>query len=305
MPVTIKVNGPALSLVHKGSSGISTATIPDVCKTPAPPAPPVPIPYPNISMASDLLQGTTTVTADGGNMIAIDGSQFMKSTGDEAGVAGGIVSSTFIKESTWILYSFDVKMDGKGACRLSDKKFHNHQNTVNAQGEIQAPVAVAKALKDIACKCDAKHDPPGKNDTCKSLGRKKHECCEKKLQQRKKRGTKPRLEGERGYTKKGKRIRMSRDRARQAGRLKGTSWPDASTADSSGRPTQFFDFKFKCPKGTKIRKDDNGKWIKAKGNKSPTWRPGQEEKYRRLSKARGIDPDENPPQIVSNEGCPK
>jgi hypothetical protein len=145
MPVTVKVNGPALSLVHKGSSGISNATIPDVCKTPAPPGPPVPIPYPNVSMSSDLMQGTTTVKADGGNMIAIDGSQFMKSTGDEAGVAGGVVSSTFIKESTWILYSFDVKMDGKGACRLSDKKFHNHQNTVNAQGEVQAPVVPAPA----------------------------------------------------------------------------------------------------------------------------------------------------------------
>ena len=105
----------------------------------------MPIPYPNVSMSSDLVQGTTTVTADGGNMIAIKGSQFMKSTGDEAGVAGGVVSSTFIKESTWILYSLDVKMDGKGACRLSDKKFHNHQNTVNAGGEVQAPVTVTPA----------------------------------------------------------------------------------------------------------------------------------------------------------------
>ena len=36
MPVTIKINGTANSLVHKGSNGISTATIPDVCKTPSP-----------------------------------------------------------------------------------------------------------------------------------------------------------------------------------------------------------------------------------------------------------------------------
>ncbi len=159
MPVTIKVNGVANSLVHKGSNGISTATIPDVCKTPTPGGP-VPMPYPNISQSATLAKGTTTVKADGGMMIAVKGSEFSLSNGDNAGVAGGVKSSTFMKESTWILYSFDVKMDGKNACRLSDKKFHNHENTVNLAGEIQAAVAVApgnwdiKCLLDILCKQD-------------------------------------------------------------------------------------------------------------------------------------------------------
>lgn len=136
MPVTINVNN--LTLCHKGSNGISIATIPDVCKTPAPPAGPVPIPYPNIAMSSDLVKGTTTVKADGGNMCAIDGSEFMKSTGDEPGTAGGVVSNVNMKEATWITYSFDVKLEGKGACRLTDKMFHNHQNTVNLAGLLQA-----------------------------------------------------------------------------------------------------------------------------------------------------------------------
>ena len=64
-------------------------------------------------------------------MIAIKGSEFSLSNGDNAGVAGGVKSSTFMKESTWILYSFDVKMDGKNACRLTDKKFQNHENTAD------------------------------------------------------------------------------------------------------------------------------------------------------------------------------
>ncbi|MEI6539764.1 MAG: PAAR-like domain-containing protein [Planctomycetota bacterium] len=154
MPVTININN--ISLCHKGSNGISTATIPDVCKTPAPPAPPVPIPYPNIAMSMDLMKGTKTVKADGGMMCAIDGSEFMKSTGDEPGVAGGVASSTFIKEATWITFSMDVKFEGKGACRLTDKMFHNHQNTVNMAGVIQKPVTVGevnaatKACKDAA-----------------------------------------------------------------------------------------------------------------------------------------------------------
>ena len=139
MSVTININN--LSLCHKGSNGISTATIPDVCKTPSPGGP-VPIPYPNIAFSKDLMKGTTTVSADGGNMCANYGSEFFKSTGDEPGVVGGVASSTFIKEATWITYSFDVKFEGKAACRLTDKMFHNHQNTVNLGGEIQKPVVL-------------------------------------------------------------------------------------------------------------------------------------------------------------------
>ncbi len=146
MPVTVKVNGTANSLVHKGSNGISMATIPDVCKTPSPGGP-IPIPYPNISQSATLAKGTTTVKADGGMMIAIKGSEFSLSNGDNAGVAGGVKSSTFMKESTWILYSFDVKMDGKNACRLSDKKFQNHENTVDLGGELQTPVAAQLATE--------------------------------------------------------------------------------------------------------------------------------------------------------------
>lgn len=136
MPVTIKVNGVVNSLVHKGSNGVSVATIPDVCKTPSPGGP-VPIPYPNVSQSATLAKGTTTVKADGGMMIANKGSEFSLSNGDNPGVAGGVKSSTFMKESTWITYSFDVKMEGKGAARLTDKKFQNHENTVDMGGELQ------------------------------------------------------------------------------------------------------------------------------------------------------------------------
>jgi hypothetical protein len=156
MGVTINVNG--LTLCHRGSNGVSTATPPDVCNTPSP-AGPVPIPYPNIAMASDLANGTSTITADCGNMCANYGSQFSRSTGDEAGTAGGVMSGTFIKEASWITYSFDVKLEGKGACRLTDKMFHNHNNTVNMAGEIQQALAVSKAEFCQLCKdCQADAD---------------------------------------------------------------------------------------------------------------------------------------------------
>jgi len=127
MPVTIAING--LSLAHKGSNGIAAATIPDICKTPSPGGP-IPVPYPNIAMSSDLANGTKNVKADG-QMIAIKGSEYSMSTGDEPGTAGGVTSSTFKKEAKWILYSFDVKMEGKNACRLTDKMANNHANTVS------------------------------------------------------------------------------------------------------------------------------------------------------------------------------
>ena len=115
MPVTIKVNGVVNSLAHKGASHSSPATLPDVCKTPTPGGP-IPMPYPNFSVSGSLANGSTTVKADGGNMIAIKGSEYSISQGDEPGTAGGVKSSTFKKESTWILYSFDVKIEGKNAC---------------------------------------------------------------------------------------------------------------------------------------------------------------------------------------------
>ena len=75
--VTVGVNN--MSVVHAGSNGVSIA-FPDVCKTPAPPAPPIPIPYPNIAKSSDTAQGAKTVNCDG-NPVCVKDSNFMVSTG--------------------------------------------------------------------------------------------------------------------------------------------------------------------------------------------------------------------------------
>ena len=86
-------------------------------------------------------------------MCAINGSEFSLSNGDEAGTAGGVASGTFIKESTWITYSFDVTLEGQGACRLTDKMFQNHNNAVDAGGAVNPPIsgAVLKALCELMC----------------------------------------------------------------------------------------------------------------------------------------------------------
>jgi hypothetical protein len=158
MPVTIHCNGSSNSLVHKGNGGITQSTLPDVCKTPSP-AGPVPIPYPIIvSMASDLDKGSKTVKIDGDNMVAIKGSEFSRCAGDEAGTAGGVKSSTNMKEATWILYSFDVKIEGENACRLADKMLMNHGNTACLAGHMTKPVGLSPADDKLWDDCEAQHD---------------------------------------------------------------------------------------------------------------------------------------------------
>jgi hypothetical protein len=140
---SIRVNGMVNGLVHKGGSWISTATLPDVCKTPTPGGP-VPMPYPNVSTQGSLKNGTKTIKVDGGNMAATKGSKYAMSTGDEPGTLGGIKSSSFKKASTWIMYAFDVKLDGKNACRFTDKKFQNNENTIDAAGVLPTIVKTSE-----------------------------------------------------------------------------------------------------------------------------------------------------------------
>ena len=113
-------------IAHKGSGGMSIA-FPDVCKTPAPPAGPIPIPYPNIGKASDTSKGPKKVKTDD-KMPMTKGAKYSMSAGDEPGSVGGVVSSKTKGECEFMLYSFDVKFEGKNVCRLGDPLFHNKKN---------------------------------------------------------------------------------------------------------------------------------------------------------------------------------
>ena len=112
-------------IAHKGSGGMSTV-FPDVCKTPAAPSP-LPIPYPNIGQSSDTSSGPTTVKTDG-EMPMVKGAKYSKSSGDEAGTLGGVISSVNMSVCEYLLYSFDVKFEGKNVCRLGDQLWQNKKN---------------------------------------------------------------------------------------------------------------------------------------------------------------------------------
>jgi hypothetical protein len=124
MPVTVFANSRGIA--HKGSNGMSIA-FPDVCKTPSPVGP-IPIPYPNIGKSSDTSKGPKKVKTDG-QMPMSKGAKYMMSTGDEAGSAGGGVASNKIKGPVeFMMYSFDVKFEGKNVGRLGDPMLHNDKN---------------------------------------------------------------------------------------------------------------------------------------------------------------------------------
>jgi len=125
MPTTVGVN--FLSVVHKKSAGVTIA-FPDVCKTPAPPAPFVPIPYPNIANSSDTMQGAKKVKAKG-CPICVKDSNFKMSSGDEAGSLLGMVSSKIKGKAEFVMSSFDTKAEGKPITRALDIMLHNDKNT--------------------------------------------------------------------------------------------------------------------------------------------------------------------------------
>ncbi len=149
MPVTVGVN--FLSIVNADSNGVTIA-FPDVCKTPAPPAPPIPIPYPNIAMSSDTAQGTKKVKADG-KPICVKDSNFKMSTGDEPGSIGGVASSKIKGKAEFVNFSFDVQFEGKNVPRSFDLMLHNDKNTPPFP-VLQAPViALPKPEEKGQCLC--------------------------------------------------------------------------------------------------------------------------------------------------------
>jgi hypothetical protein len=77
----------------------------------------------------DTSKGPKSVKTDG-QMPMVKGALYSKSTGDEAGVRKGVVSGTHKDVCEFMMYSFDVKFEGKNVCRLGDPLFHNKKNIV-------------------------------------------------------------------------------------------------------------------------------------------------------------------------------
>ncbi len=111
---------------------------PDVCKTPAPPAPPVPVPYPNMGQLASAQQTSTKVKFFSAEVVTLK-SKIPSSQGDEAGVAGGVVSGANMQEVAFKKGSSKVKVEGQPVIQLTSVTGHNGSNANMPAGAQIAP----------------------------------------------------------------------------------------------------------------------------------------------------------------------
>ncbi len=154
MAHTVSANG--LTVSHKGTGGHEINSTPDVCRSPG-----APVPYAIISFSRDLVRGSRTVFADGGNVIDCRGSAHSRCQGDEPGVGKGVISGTQLHESTWITHSPNVRVEGRNICRLSDKMYMNNRNCISGVGgHYEPPASIRDPVLRELCKvfCEARDE---------------------------------------------------------------------------------------------------------------------------------------------------
>ena len=89
-------------------------SFPDVCKVPAPPAPPIPTPFPNIGQCSQAKGSTCSSKVKILNKkTSTKKTEISRSMGDEAGTLKGIVSNTNMDKVKRSMAYSKVKVDRK------------------------------------------------------------------------------------------------------------------------------------------------------------------------------------------------
>ncbi|MEW6262381.1 MAG: DUF4150 domain-containing protein [Thermodesulfobacteriota bacterium] len=101
---------------------------PDTCQTPQPLGT-VPVPYPNIAMPP-VASSTTTKVLIAGMPALTKNSRISISSGDEAGVAGGVACGQIMGEAKFTSGSFRVKLEGSAAVFFGSLTTQNANNAV-------------------------------------------------------------------------------------------------------------------------------------------------------------------------------
>ena len=123
-------------LSTKGGGGASIA-FPDVCKTPAPPAPFVPIPYPNLQFQKNLKKANKVdAQAGAGNTKAIALQKeaignLKMSVGDEAGTLKGVLSASEAVRYGYTLHKGGVGKPRGGKITAISMGLSKHKNRRN------------------------------------------------------------------------------------------------------------------------------------------------------------------------------
>lgn len=115
---------------------------PDVCKTPIPPAGPVPIPYPNIATGLTCNPATTAMTVLTFGMPTLNQTtQGTISNGDNAGVLGGVASQLMMGPQEQVLGSLTVMIGGSPTQKMTSLMGQNGMS-MNCPGVSLVPSQV-------------------------------------------------------------------------------------------------------------------------------------------------------------------
>jgi hypothetical protein len=115
LPMATNENGAALA-------------VPDVCFVPVP-APPgrAPVPFSNTARLCNAARCTTKVRVRNKGA-CVEDSKIPISSDDEPGTGGGVVSGVNLGEVSFAEHSSKVKLEGRGAVRLTARTKHNKDN---------------------------------------------------------------------------------------------------------------------------------------------------------------------------------
>lgn len=120
---------------------------PDVCKVPAPPSPTgVPVPFPNLASCADAEASTCSQhTLVRNKAVLIASSEIPRSSGDEPGTLGGVISSVNMGKVVFRTSSAKVTIEGTAAVMHLDTTAHNGSNA-NAPAGTQVSPSQSQVL---------------------------------------------------------------------------------------------------------------------------------------------------------------
>ena len=133
-----------LLLPASTNGGGNCMAFPDVCKTPAPPAGPLPIPYPNTAMLNQATKTSKKVLIVKKGAVTTK-SEIPKTMGDEPGTAGGMVSGRNMDKLTFKQGSSKVSVEGAPLVYVTATTGHNGANA-NAPAGAQVAPSQTKVL---------------------------------------------------------------------------------------------------------------------------------------------------------------
>ncbi|AVO59675.1 DUF4150 domain-containing protein [Pseudomonas chlororaphis] len=159
MGCEVYANGDEIAC--KAGDGKVIAAFPDVCLTPpAPPAGPIPVPYPDTSFSKDMKKGSKTVKIKRKEVMLKDLSYYKTSPlGDEAATksqGAGVITHVITGKTYFVSWSMDVLFEGKNIDRHADMTTSNHASPM-ANANLPTPNIASKApseeIQSTKCEC--------------------------------------------------------------------------------------------------------------------------------------------------------